>query len=223
MLAMGEAKEPRRDAPFALISAMVFLAALYTVTQLLVNAALPDPGATARPLADAARVFLGAPGAALLAAGALVSVVGFLSANFLSGPRLPYALSEHHDAPRVLGRIHPRFRTPYVSILAFAALVWALAVYGNFEWNATLSAVARLFVYGSTCLALVALRRTHPGGARIPIPGGPALAVVGIGFCTLLATRMGRGELVVLAVVAGLGVAHWLVVRRAAPDPGPRA
>src|SRR6266545_5968765 len=99
MFAMGEAKEPRRDAPFALGTAIVFLTVLYTGVQILVNAALPDPGAADRPLAAAARVFLGPPGAALLAGGALLSLVGFLSANFLNGPRLTYALSEHADAP----------------------------------------------------------------------------------------------------------------------------
>ena len=213
MLAMGEAKEPRRDAPFALGGAILFLAVLYTGIQLLVNAALADPGATDRPLAAAARVFLGPSGAALLAAGALLSVVGFLSANFLNAPRLTFALSEHRDAPAALGRIHPRHRTPHVSVLMFAALVWALAVYGNFQWNATLSAVTRLFIYGSTCLALIVLRRTQPGGAWLPVPGGPVLAAVGIGFCAVLAARMGRGELLVILAVAVLGSVHWLIVR----------
>jgi APA family basic amino acid/polyamine antiporter len=214
MFAMGEAKEPRRDAPFALGTAIVFLTFLYTGVQLLVSAALPDPGASARPLADAARVFLGPTGASLLAGGALLSLVGFLSANFLNGPRLTYALSEQLDAPALLGKIHPRFRTPYVSILLFAVLVWALAAYGNFQWNATLSAVTRLFIYGSTCLALIVLRRTQPGTAWLTVPGGPVLAVIGMGFCALLAARMGRAEVVALVGVTVLGFVHWLIVRR---------
>lgn len=215
VLAMGEARDPRRDVPFALVLAMVFLALLYTSIQTIVNAALPDPAATSRPLADAARVFLGTPGARLLAAGALVSLVGFISANFLNGPRLTFALSEHADAPRFLGRVHERYRTPDVSILLFTVLVWALAVWGNFEWNATLSAVARLFVYASTCLALLVLRRREPGAAAVPIPGGPLLAVIGIGLCAVLAARMGRAELAVIAGITVLGVLHWLAVRRA--------
>ncbi len=216
MMAMGEAKEPQRDAPVALGTAIVFLAVLYTGIQVLVNAALADPGAHDRPLAAAAQVFLGPPGAGLLAAGALLSVVGFLSANFLNAPRLTFALSEHGDAPAALGSIHGRYRTPHVSILTFSALVWGLAVYGNFQWNATLSAVTRLFIYGSTCLALIVLRRTQPGGAWLPVPGGPALAAVGIGFCAVLAARMGRAELLVIVGVAVLGVVHWLIVRRRA-------
>ena len=221
VLAMGEAKNPRRDAPFALGLAMLFMTALYTVVQLLVNRALPDPGATDRPLADAARVFLGPAGGKLLAAGAVISVVGFLVANFLGAPRLTFALSEHRDAPAWLGRIHPRFRTPYLSILVFAFLVWALAVIGNFQGNATLSGVTRLFVYGSTCAALIVLRRRGDGEAWFPVPGGPVLGAIGIGFCALLAFRMGWAELKVVAVVAALALVHWLIVRRAAAGKAP--
>lgn len=220
-LALGEARNPRRDGPFALVAAMIFLAILYTAIQWLVNAALPDPGASARPLADAARVFLGPAGATLLAVGALISVTGLLSANFLNAPRLTYALAEHADLPAVFGRVHPRFRTPHVSLVVFALLVWALALYGSFEWNATLSGVARLFVYGGTCLSLIVLRRRDPGGAAVPIPGGGVLAGVGIALCALLAARMGRAELVVLGTAGALAVTHWLVVRRRTTEPPP--
>lgn len=218
MLAMGEAKNPRRDAPFALGVAVLFLTALYTVIQVLVNRVLPDPGASGRPLADAARVFLGPFGGKLLAAGAVISVTGFLVANFLGAPRLTFALSEHRDAPAWLGRIHPRFRTPYISILLFAFLVWALAVIGNFQGNATLSGVARLFVYGSTCAALIALRRGKAGEAWFRVPGGTVLAVIGIAFSAVLALRVNWDGLGVVGVVAGLAVVHWLIVRRAAPS-----
>ena len=216
MIAMGEARDPRRDAPFALIVAMLFLSALYTAVQWLVDATLPEAGSSARPLVDAARVFLGDWGGALLAAGALVSVVGYLVANFLAAPRLGFAVAEHGDAPALLARVHARFFTPHVSIVAFALLAWGLALYGNFEWNAMLSAVARLFVYGSTCAALLVLRRRQPDGARLRLPGGAILAWLGIGFCGLLAARMGRAEGMVLAAVGGVALVHWWIVSRRA-------
>jgi len=72
----------------------------------------------------------------------------------------------------------------------------------------------------STCLALITLRRTAPGGAAIPIPGGPALAVIALGFCALLAARMGRAELLFILAITGLGLLHRLIARRAAPSPG---
>jgi amino acid transporter len=213
MLAMGEAREPRRDAPFALIGAMLFLAALYTAVQIVVDSTLVST-ASERPLVDAARVVIGPLGGALLAAGALVSVIGFLVANFLNAPRLSFALAEHGDAPAVFQRVHATFRTPHVSILVFAVSVWVLALYGNFEWNAMLSAVARLFVYGSTCVALLVLRRRDPRGARLRLPGGALFAILGIALCALLASRMGQKEIVVLGAVGAVALAHWFLVRR---------
>jgi APA family basic amino acid/polyamine antiporter len=222
LMAMGEAKDPRRDAPYALVLAMVVLAGLYTAVQLVVDGVLADPAASPRPLVAAAEVFLGPWGGALLAAGALISIAGFLGANFLGSPRVLYALAENHDVPRLFGRVHPRFRTPYVAIVVFGLAVWALAVRGSFEWNAALSAIARLFVYGSTCIVLLVLRRRGPtslssrlsSDARFVLPGGPLFAGVGLVFCALLATRMGRAELVILGTFAAVAFVHWLIVRR---------
>ena len=214
MMAMGEAKNPRRDAPFALLTAMIFLALLYTAVQWVVDAAVADPAATQRPLVEAARAIFGPWGGGLLAAGAVISTVGFLGANFLNAPRLGYALSEHRDLPAIFARIHPTFRTPYIAILTFAFLVLALAVYGSFEWSATLSAVSRLFVYASTCVALLILRRRRPGESRFHLPGGPLFPVLGIAFCLLQLSRMGRTDALLLAAVTTLAAGHWALVRR---------
>jgi basic amino acid/polyamine antiporter, APA family len=214
MLAMGEAKNPRRDAPVALLQAMLFLALLYTAVQWVVDSSLADPAASTRVLVDAARQIFGPWGGALLAAGAVISIAGFLGANFLNAPRLAFALSEHRDLPPLFARVHPRFRSPYAAILTFAFLVLTLAVYGSFEWSATLSAVSRLFVYGSTCVALLVLRRRRPGEATFTLPGGPLLPLLGIAFCLLLLSRMGRTDAFLLAVVAGLATVHWAMVRR---------
>jgi amino acid transporter len=214
MLAMGEARDPRRDAPFGLIVAMIFLAILYTSVQLVVDATVPDAAASTRPLVDSARLTLGSWGGGLLAVAALISVVGYLGANFLNAPRLMFAMAEHHDVPDSLRRVHASFHTPHVAILLFGAGVWALALYGNFEWNAMLSAVARLLVYGCTCSALLVLRRRDPEGARLRLPGGALFAWLGIAFCVLLASRLGGPELIVLAVASSVALAHWALLRR---------
>jgi APA family basic amino acid/polyamine antiporter len=213
MIAMGEARDPQRDAPFALAVAMLVLTALYGGIQLVVDAVLANPAVSERPLVDAANVLFGPGGGSWLAAGALVSIVGFLGANLLSAPRLAFALAEHRDLPAVFARVHPRFRTPHWAIALFAVAVLGLAIYGNFEWNATLSALARLFVYGATCVALVVLRRRDPAGARVVLPGGPWFAATGLAFCALLATRLGPRDLAMLGVLALLAMVHYAAVR----------
>lgn len=223
LMPLGEAKNPRRDAPAGLFAALGICALLYTLVQAVVVVALEDPGASSRPLAAAAEVFLGPPGAVLMAVGALISMYGYLAGAMLNVPRLTYAVAEQGDLPARFGAVHPRFRTPHVSVVLFACLVWVLAASGSFLQNLTLSAVSRLATYGAVCLALIVLRRRERGGSRdVPaawfrVPWGPVVAVLGIAFSALMATRMSQRELVVLAGALVAGLAHWFWVRRRGP------
>jgi amino acid transporter len=219
LLPLGEARDPRRDAPIALFAALGICALLYGLVQVVVIAALTDPGASPRPLAAAAAVFLGPIGAALMAAGALVSVYGYLTAAMLNVPRLIYAMAAEGDLPRKLGAVHPRFRTPHVSVLLFATTVWIFAAAGSFFENLSLSAVSRLLTYGAVCVALVVLRRKERARhaevepAWFRVPAGHLVAAVGLGFSAVLALRMNQRELMVLAGTLAAGSLHWIWMR----------
>ena len=215
LMPMAEVKNPRKDAPFALLTGLVAVAVVYTLIHVVVMSALADPGVTKRPLAEAARQFLGPAGASLIALGALVSMYGYLSGQFVSAPRLIYAFAERRDFPAVIARVHERFRTPYVAILLYTVLVWLLAIYGSFIWNAILSAVARLFTYGVVCAAVIALRKKQPGADAFRLPGGWVFAGLGIAFCLVLAAQMDRNHLLILLVTAAVALGNWLIVRRA--------
>jgi amino acid transporter len=111
--------------------------------------------------------------------------------------------------------VHPRFRTPHISIVTFGLLVWGLAAAGTFRWNVTLSAVARLFTYASTCAALLAFRKKRPEEGAFLLPGGKWAGVLGVAFSLLLATRMGWSELAIVAVTLAVAFGNWLWARRA--------
>jgi amino acid transporter len=219
LLPLGEAKNPRRDAPVALFAALGLCALLYTLVQVVVIAALADPAASPRPLAAAAQVFLGPLGAGLMAAGALVSVYGYLAAAMLNVPRLTYAMAAEGDLPPKLGAVHPKFRTPHVSVMLFAVMVWTFAAAGNFLQNLTLSAVSRLLTYGAVSVALVVLRRKESAQADgvepawFRVPAGHAVAALGLAFSAVLALRMSQREVAVLAGTLLAGLLHWLWMR----------
>ncbi|MEY2413373.1 MAG: hypothetical protein QOD84_1979 [Acidobacteriaceae bacterium] len=214
---MGEAKDPRRDAAFGLLIALITCAFLYTAIQWVVLGVLPDPAHSERPLADVARIIFGPWGAALIAVGAIVSVYGYLSANVLATPRITFALAERGDFPAIFRAIHPKFRTPYFSILVFALLVWALAILGSFTWNVTLSAVSRLFYYGLGCAALPVLRKKQPGLALFRLPGGVIFSVIGATVCAVLITGVDRSGFRILLGTAIVAAVNWLLVRKRAP------
>ena len=214
LIVMAEAKNPRRDAAFGLFTALITCTVVYTLIQWVVLHVLPDPAHSVRPLADAARLVMGRAGAGFIAVGALLSTYGYLSANMITVPRITYALGEKRDFPRIFAAVHPRFHTPHFSILTFAALTWAFALLGSFSWNVTLSAVARLFVYGVSCAALPVLRKQRPGEAWFRLPAGNAFVVIALLICLGLSSRVDlSGSLILLATLA-IAFVNWLRVRR---------
>jgi amino acid transporter len=222
----GEARNPRRDYPFALFVALVVCTVVFTMTQWVIISLLPQASITDRPLATAAQFMFGGGGAAILSIGVLVSCYGYLSANVLGFPRILFALAEHGDLPRVMARVHPRFRTPYIAIMVFAVLLYAFSLAGSFRWNVVISAVSRLFYYGSVCAALPVLRLRRKSGipdAQFHLPMGNLIAALAVATSLLLLLSFPKLDLrdgIVLAVVA-LGVfMHSLWASRQGKESG---
>ncbi len=213
LVSAGEAKDPRRDMPFGLFSALITCTVIYSLIQWVVVGVLPDPGRSQRPLADVAGIVMGHGGAALIAVGALVSIYGYLSGNMLATPRITFALAERGDFPSWFAAVHPRFRTPYFSIFVFALLVWLLALFGSFAGNATLSAGSRLFYYGVVCAALPVLRRKQKAAAVLTIPAGALVAILGVLICAALLTRIEYNKSVILLVAVAVAFVNWAAVR----------
>ena len=210
----GETTNPKRDTPVALLTTLGVVCVIYTAVQFTVVAILPDAGASARPLADAAQRFLGPAGGIAIALAALVSAYGYLSANLLHAPRVTFALAEQGDFPALLGAVHPRYRTPYVSIVVYAVLVFVFAALGNFEWNAVLSAVSRLAVYGAMAVAVPLLRRRSDRQAQFLLLAPYLFAGLSLIFSLVLLTQMGRGEFAVVGTTCVVALINWLAVRR---------
>ena len=212
-LVSGEARNVRRDAPVALLIAIVSVTLVYMGLQYVVIHTLPDAAASVKPAADAAQHFAGPLGARLVAAWAVVSIYGYFTATMLLPPRLTFAMAESGDFPGWLAAVHPRFRTPHVSILFFALLLFAFSIAGSFRWNATLAALSRLLICSSTAAALPILRRKQPLADAFRLPAGNAFVVLALAFTAVLLTRIQRGAGVVLAVVLVLGTLNWLWAR----------
>jgi basic amino acid/polyamine antiporter, APA family len=210
----GESTNPKRDTPVALLSALAIVCAIYTGVQYVTVATLPNAASSTRPLADAAQHFLGPAGATAIAMAALLSAYGYLSANLLHAPRVTFALGQHGDFPPFFAAVHRRYRTPYVSILLYAILLFGFAALGSFQWNAMLSAVSRLVVYGAMSLAVPVLRRRGNGSAQFHLPVPYVFTAFGLLASLVLLTQMGRGEFVAVGTTCGIALLNWLVVRR---------
>ena len=222
MMPLAEAKDPQRDAPFALFVALAASALIYSLVQVVVTFTLPEAASSARPLADAARAFVGPVGAALMALCALLSTFGYLAGGMVNVPRLTFAMAEQGDLPRPFAAVHRVFRTPHLSIIGYAALTWLLAANGSFLKNLTLSVVARLITYGLVCAAVPVLRARDGtpravAPAMCKLPGGTVLAGLGVLGMIVVASQISQREALIMAAVIVLASAHYLLVVRREP------
>jgi len=214
LIPAGEARNPDRDAPIAILIALSICTPIYTIVQYVVVQTLASPAKSDRPLAAAAHVFGGSVLPAMIALGVVISVVGYFAAGMITTPRIVFAFAEQGDLPRWFASVHPRYRTPYISILVYATLVWGLAMLGTFGWNARLSVVSRLITYALICGALPTLRWKRPGLEKFRLPMGRLFALIGIAFCGVVLSRAGRVEAIVLVVTLAIALLNWILVRR---------
>ncbi len=195
-----EVVDPKRTLPAVLTASVAFVVLLYLSIQWVAMGTLPDLASSATPLASSARTFLGPAGGILLVVGALFSTTGTNSSAILIGSRMLYALSRGGLLPEVMGRLHPRYRTPVFSTFLFAAAAWAAAVAGTFGQLAALGAVSRVLYYTTTCLAVPFLRRKLPREQRrFELLGGWTIPALALAVCLWLLSGSTREQ----ALIAG--------------------
>ena len=216
----GETRDPRRAVPFALIMTIVIATLIMTLAQLVALATLPTLATSSTPLADAAFVFLGASGAAILTLGVVISASGNNMGHALSGSRNLFALAEQGDLPRFFGRVHPEFRTPINAILVTAIVGLVLALSGRFAALAAASAVSRLVVYLFTCGATLRLRSprfaSQVAPPRFIVPFGPIIPTLAIVFALGILAGATPRQLRAGAYALAAGAVLYLVAPRPA-------
>ncbi len=204
----GEIKDPQKNVPFALLTALGFCAILFFIVQLVAIGTLPALAQSKTPLSDAAGLFVGKFGAGFIAIGALISVLGNLNGGFLASSRIPFAMAEQNEVPKVFGRTHEKYKTPYVAIILTAAVIFALTIFTSFLTAVTIATTTRLLVYTTTCLALPVFRqRSDIPAARFKAPFGILTAVLSLGLIMWLLTNVDfakEGLAIIIAISVGI-------------------
>ena len=212
----GEARNPRRDIPWALVKTTIFIGIFYVLIQLVSISVAPDIGSSETPLADVAMILMGTAGAGLLALGAVFSITGNLSAMMLSGPRMFYAMArDDRTLPAWFGVIHPRFHTPAHSIIFLGLFALVLALSGSFVWLAAMSTVVRLLVYAGCILSLPSLQKTvEQVEGQFRLKGGFTIPAIALVLSLWLTTHASMESWLVTGAFAVLGGVFYMVTRR---------
>jgi amino acid transporter len=219
-----EVENPQRSYPRALALVVPMSIATYFLPTLVCLAALGNwQSWHTRYFSDAAQLIGGPWLGAWMTIAAMVTNIALLNGTVLASTRMPFAMAEDGYLPKVLTRIHPRYGTPWIAIIASAVVYGLLAVQtlvqiiSIYNW-------LRIATTVMTVLAAWQLRRKRPDMRRpFVIPGGRAglhyavLATVLMSIVALTGSdRYGTiGGLLALAA----GPMVYLILRR---KDGPR-
>lgn len=213
LLPTGEIREPHKTVPFALLTSLAVCAIVYSLFQFVVSRTA-GTGSADNAVAQTVSVLFGPGAVPLLAVSVMLSTFGWLSGAFLSAPRFPVALVEQGDSPEYLGRIHPRFGTPYIGVMFYGAVVFVLASTGSFIWAIELTAGALTIFYSIGCLALFRLRKIDSSADIFHAPFGRSVATLGILISVALLTQLELRQLGLMTFTSALAVGNWLWARR---------
>jgi amino acid transporter len=192
-----EIQDARRTVPRAVLTAGVAMTLLYSVTTLCVLLALPkDQVSGLQGIMQAIQAMTVKVGAGWLApvAAALVTLnaLGGVGGWFAATARLPFVAGLDRFLPPAFGRLHPRWRTPYVALLVqagIAALFVFLgqagtSVHGAYDALVSMGIIAYFIPFLFMFAAMIVLQREPAGPGVIRVPGGKVVAVslAGLGF-----------------------------------------
>jgi amino acid transporter len=210
----GEAREPRRNVPFAILIGTAVVAVVYILIQFVCIGTLPGLAQSERPIADASSRFLGTTGTYIIAIGAIVSMIGNLNGTMLVAPRLHFAMAEQGELPGIIAATHKRFHTPYIAILLTSAVTLVFTLSHSFMSALTVTALVRLIMYFVTALSLLALRRnSHGRSAEFKPAGGVFVAFVSLILCAWLISSSGWREIRDVSAAAILGLLIYFSCR----------
>ena len=223
----GEGRNPRRDAPLAVIASILCVVSLLTLVQFVLLGTLPNLAASTTPVADASFLIVGSGGALFIAVGSMFSIFGCCIGTMLTASRLLFALADDGDLPTIFGRLHRVYRTPVFAVVFSSVLVLLLALTGSFVTLAIASSLPRLLTYILVCISTLILRRPRyegvVGEARFRAPLGPVipLAALFVAGAILIGVSVGQVLGGAMAIVAGAAL-YLLATRTPKPAAADR-
>jgi len=229
-----ELKNPGRNLPIAVIGSVGLVTLMYALVMLVLMGVVPwqdvvEFGETA--VVDVAEVaFVGsfgdsflfdllptaAVGVGLLTFAGLLATASSANASILASSRINFAMGRDKIVPDSLNEIHPRFATPYRSILVTGVITLAFVVGGTVELLSQAASVLHLVVYGLLNLALIVFRETEPEDYEpdFRVPLYPVVPILGAVLSLGLIYFMSPQDWILSGILVGGAVVWYFVYAR---------
>jgi len=211
-----ETRHPARDLPIGIIGSLVISTVVYILVASVFIGIMPydvlkeklateqaEPLTMALQYANIERwgnVFVG-----IVAFGSVVAHTAVLLVFQLGQPRIFFSMARDGLLPQSFAKVHPRFRTPYVTTILTGLLVGLCAMFTSIDEMVDLTNIGTLFAFTLVCIGIWILRRREPNRPRaFKTPWVPVIPILGVIACMYL--------MLGLPWITWLRFALWLLV-----------
>ncbi len=195
--ASEEARDPERDMPFGIIMSLVICTLLYVLVSIVMTGMAPwQQLGTAEPMITALQLSGGHPrllsaSRFIISLGAVVAMTSVLLAFQLGQPRIFFSMARDGLLPPWAARVHPRFRTPYITTIMTGAFVAFFAAFANINEVVVLTNIGTLFAFVIVSAGVLILHYREPDRRRpFRTPGMPVTPVISLVACVYLMLKL---------------------------------
>jgi len=213
----GEIKNPKRTVPYSILIGGLLVLTMYILLQTVVQGALGTQiaGVKDAPLAAVAEKIIGPVGVTILLISAAISCFGNVSADILATPRSLFAGANDGLFPKVLGKVHPKFATPFIAVIVYGTLIFIFSISGGFKQLAILSSASVLIIYLAVILSTIKLRREKQKVSEktFRVPGGLMIPLIGVAAIIWLLSSLSKIEILAAAIFIFIVIVLYFVTK----------
>lgn len=210
--AAEECKNPKRDLMVGIIGSLVLSTIVYVlVGGLVTGIASFDQLNNAQPLAHALTINNSHIGSAIVATGAICGMTTVIMMNIYGISRIFYVVARDGLLPRWLAKLHPKYESPYITIIVFSLLAGLLAAFCPFQLLGQLVSMGALIDYIAVTLIVMLFRKTLPNVSRpFKCPALFVVAPIALSSCVYLLFKQILGENWEMLITGEL-IIYWFI------------
>lgn len=185
--AAQEAKNPRRDMPIGIMGSLGISTILYILVAIVLTGIVSY---TMLNVADPMAVGVNSLGEGMfwlrpiIKIAAIAGLSSVILVMMLGQPRIFYSMSNDGLLPPVFSKVHPKYRTPYVSTILTGSVAMIFAGILPISVLSELVSIGTLLAFVIVCIGIIVLRKTKPGIHRpFRTPWVPLVPILGAGVC----------------------------------------
>jgi APA family basic amino acid/polyamine antiporter len=207
--AAQEAKNPQKHMPIGILGSLSISTVLYILVALVLTGIVSY---TALNVADPVAVGVNAMGNGMFWLRPIVKIAAIAGLSsvilvmLMGQPRIFYSMSKDGLLPPVFSKVHPKFKTPYVSTLLTGSVAMVLAGILPISILGELVSIGTLLAFVIVCLSILVLRRTNPGLKRpFRTPFVPVIPILGAVICFVQMAALPLDTWLRLIIWMGIG------------------